>query len=158
MKLFEYEAKCILAKYGIPTPVGGLAKNVSDIRRIAAKLRPPFAIKAQVLIAGRGKAGGILFARSVAEAEKAAEKLLNKKIKNIPTRSVWIEEKIRIKKELYLGITIDRSNRSYVAIASAVGGMEVEEIVAEAPEKVIKFMVNPQHGFILITGVRLQEK
>jgi len=158
MKLFEYEAKCILAKYGIPTPVGGLAKNVSDIRRIAAKLRPPFAIKAQVLIAGRGKAGGILFARSVAEAEKAAEKLLNKKIKNIPTRSVWIEEKIRIKKELYLGITIDRSNRSYVAIASAVGGMEVEEIVAEAPEKVIKFMVNPQHGFHSYHGREIARK
>ena len=158
MKLFEYEAKCILAKYGIPTPVGGLAKNMSDVRRIAAKLRPPFAIKAQVLIAGRGKAGGILFAGSVAEAEKAAEKLLNKKIKNILTRSVWIEEKIRIKKELYLGITIDRSNRSYVAIASAVGGMEVEEIVAEAPEKVIKFMVNPQHGFHSYHGREIARK
>jgi len=158
MKLFEYEAKCILAKYGIPTPVGGLAKNMSDVRRIAAKLRPPFAIKAQVLIAGRGKAGGILFAGSVAEAEKAAKKLLNKKIKNILTRSVWIEEKIRIKKELYLGITIDRSNRSYVAIASAVGGMEVEEIVAEAPEKVIKFMVNPQHGFHSYHGREIARK
>lgn len=147
MKLFEYEAKTILAKYGIPTPIGGLATNVSQAREIATKLKQPFAIKAQVLVAGRGKAGGILFADSVLDAEKAAERLLNMRIKGIPVRSVWIEEKIRIKKELYLGVTIDRVNRSHVAIASAVGGMEIEEIAAEAPEKVIKFLINPQHGF-----------
>jgi len=147
MKLFEYEAKSILAKYGIPTPIGGLATNVSQAREIAAKLKPPFAIKAQVLVAGRGKAGGILFADSIPEVQKATEKLLSMRIKGVPVRSVWIEEKIQIKKELYFGVTIDRFNRSYVAIASAVGGMEIEEIVAKAPEKVVKLMINPQHGF-----------
>jgi len=147
MKLFEYEAKSILAKYGIPTPIGGLATNVSQAREIAAKLKPPFAIKAQVLVAGRGKAGGILFADSIPEVQKATEKLLSMRIKGMPVRSVWIEEKIQIKKELYFGVTIDRFNRSYVAIASAVGGMEIEEIVAKAPEKVVKLMINPQHGF-----------
>jgi len=147
MKLFEYEAKTILAKYGIPTPMGGLATNVSQAREIATKLKQPFAIKAQVLVAGRGKAGGILFADSVLDAEKAAERLLNTQIKGIRVKSVWIEEKIQIKKELYLGVTIDRVNRSHVAIASAVGGMEIEQIAAEAPEKVIKFLINPQHGF-----------
>jgi len=100
-----------------------------------------------VLVAGRGKAGGILFADSVLDAEKAAEKLLNTQIKGIRVKSVRIEKKIRIKKELYLGVTIDRANRSHVAIASAVGGIEIEEIAAEAPEKVIKFLINPQHGF-----------
>ncbi|MDI6847330.1 MAG: ADP-forming succinate--CoA ligase subunit beta [Candidatus Bathyarchaeia archaeon] len=147
MKLFEYEAKRILAKYGIPTPIGGLATNVSQAREIAARLKPPFAIKAQVLIAGRGKAGGILFADSVPEVEKATEKLLNMQIRGIPVRSVWIEEKIQINKELYFGITTDRFNKSYVAIASAVGGMEIEEIAEKAPEKVIKFLINPQLGF-----------
>ena len=147
MKLFEYEAKTILAKYGIPIPKGGLATNISQVREIATKLKPPFAIKAQVLVAGRGKAGGILFADSVPDAEKATEKLLNTQIKGIPVKTVWIEEKIQIKKELYLGVTIDRANRSHVAIASAVGGMEIEEIATEAPEKVIKFLINPQHGF-----------
>lgn len=147
MKLFEYEAKTILAKYGIPTPTGGLATNISQAHEIATKLKPPFAIKTQVLVAGRGKAGGILFADSVPDAEKAAEKLLNTQIKGIPVKSVWIEEKIQIKKELYLGVSIDRANQSYVAIASAVGGMEIEEIATEAPEKVIKFLINPQHGF-----------
>jgi len=147
MKLFEYEAKTILAKYGIPTPMGGLATNISQAHEIATKLKPPFAIKAQVLVAGRGKAGGILFADSVPDAEKAAEKLLNTRIKGIPVKSVWIEEKIQIKKELYLGVTIDRANRSHVAIASAVGGIEIEEIAKEAPGKVTKFLINPQHGF-----------
>ncbi len=147
MKLFEYEAKNILTKYGIPTPMGGLATNASQAREIATKLKPPFAIKAQVLVAGRGKAGGILFADSVPEVETAAEKLLSMGIKGIPVRSVWIEEKIKIKKELYFGVTIDRLNQSYVVIASAVGGMEIEEIAKEAPEKVIKTLINPQHGF-----------
>jgi len=147
MKLFEYEAKTILAKYGIPTPIGELATSVSQAREIATKLKPPFAIKAQVLVAGRGKAGGILFADSVPDVGRATEKLLNTQIKGVRVKSVWIEEKIRITKELYLGVTIDRANRSHVAIGSAVGGMEIEEIATEAPEKVIKFLINPQHGF-----------
>ncbi len=147
MKIFEYEAKTILAKYGIQTPKGGLATDVNQVREIASTLKPPLAIKAQVLVAGRGRSGGILFADSVSEAEKSAEKLLNMQIKGIPVRSIWIEEKIQVKNELYLGITIDRANRSYVAIASTVGGMEIEEVAAEAPEKVIKSLIKPQHGF-----------
>jgi len=147
VKLFEYEAKSILARYGIPTPKGGLATNSKEAWEIASKLKPPFAVKAQVLVAGRGKAGGILFAESLSEVERAAEKLLSMRVKDIPVRKVWIEEKIRIKRELYFGITTDRFNRSYVAIASSVGGMEIEEIAEKTPEKLIKFLINPQHGF-----------
>jgi succinyl-CoA synthetase beta subunit len=147
MKLFEYEAKNILANHGIPTPRGMLATNPRQAKEVASKLRPPFVVKAQVLVAGRGKAGGILFANSIEEAEKGAEKLLTMQIKGIPVKSVWIEEKIQIKKELYFGITTDRFNQSYVAIASAVGGMEIEEIATKAPEKIIRFPINPQHGF-----------
>ncbi len=146
MKLFEYEAKNILANYGITTPQGGLATNKNQAREIAEKLKPPLAIKAQVLVAGRGKAGGILFANSVEETAETSEKLLNMQIKGIPVRSVWIEEKIQIKRELYFGITTDRFSQSYVAIASAIGGMEIEEIAAKTPEKVIKFLINPQYG------------
>lgn len=148
MKLFEYEAKTILAKYGIPTPQGGLATNSSQAVEVAARLKPPFAIKAQVLVAGRGKAGGILFANSIDEAERVAQKLLNMQIKRIPVKSLWIEEKINIRKELYFGITIDRFKQSYVAVASPVGGMEIEEVAAETPEKVIKTPINPQLGLL----------
>lgn len=146
MKLFEYEAKNILAKYGIPTPQGGLATSISQAHETASKLKPPLVVKAQVLVAGRGKAGGILFANSVEETEKAAQKLLTMQIKSIPVKSVWVEEKIQVKKELYFGITTDRFNQSYVAIASAVGGMEIEEIAQKNPEKVIKILINPQLG------------
>ena len=147
MKLFEYEAKSILANYGIPTPRGELATNPNQAQEAASKLKPPFAVKAQVLVAGRGKAGGILFANSIGEVEEVAQKLLTMQIKGIPVKSVWIEEKIQIKKELYFGITTNRFNQSYVAITSAVGGMEIEEIATKAPEKIVQFPINPQHGF-----------
>jgi len=146
MKLFEYEAKTMLAKYGIPTPQGGLATSTIQASEVAAKLKPPFAVKAQVLVAGRGKAGGILFANNVEEVAKAASKLLNMQIKGIQVRSIWVEEKIQIKRELYFGITTDRSEQSYVAVASAVGGMEIEEIAKKTPDKVIKVPVNPELG------------
>jgi succinyl-CoA synthetase beta subunit len=147
MKLFEYEAKNILAKYGIPTPKGGLATSPNQAREVANQIKPPFAVKAQVLVAGRRKAGGILFTDTIEGVEKAAEKLFNMQIKGIPVKSIWIEEQIQIKKELYFGITTDRFNQSYVAIASSVGGMEIEEVAQQSPEKVIKFPINPQQGF-----------
>ncbi len=146
MKLFEYEAKTILAKYSIPTPQGGLATSTAQASEVAAKLKPPFAVKAQVLVAGRGKAGGILFANNVGEVAEAASKLLRMQIKGIPVRSVWVEEKIQIKRELYFGITTDRSEQSYVTVASATGGMEIEEIAKRTPEKVIKVPVKPELG------------
>lgn len=147
MKLLEYEAKDILAKYGIPIPQGEMAKDERQIREIAAELQPPLTLKAQVPVAGRGKAGGILFADTVSEAEKTGEELFNMRIKGIPVRKVWIEQKLQIKHELYFGITIDRFNQSYVAVGSAVGGMEIEEIAARSPEKVIESTIDPQTGF-----------
>ena len=107
MKLFEYEAKNILAKHGVPVPQGGLASDPAQAREVAAKLRMPVVVKAQVLVAGRGKAGGILFASSVEETERTAEKLLNMQIKGIPVKSLWVEEKIQVKRELYFGLTTD---------------------------------------------------
>jgi succinyl-CoA synthetase beta subunit len=146
LKLFEYEAKNILAKHGITTPKGGLATSSDQAREVAAKLRMPVVVKAQVLIAGRGKAGGILFAQSIEEAQKATEKLLGMKIKEIPVKGVWVEEKIQVKKELYFGITTDRFNQCYVAVASSLGGVDIEEVASETPEKVVKTSINPQLG------------
>lgn len=84
-------------------------------------------VKAQVPVAGRGKAGGILFASSVEDAEKAAKILLDTKIKGVSVRSVWIEEKVETKRELYFGITIDRFKQSYIALASGEGGVNIEK-------------------------------
>lgn len=147
MKLFEYEAKNILAKYGVPVPQGGLASDPHQSREVAARLKMPVAVKAQVLVAGRGKAGGILFASSVEETERTAEKLLNMQIKGIPVKSVWVEEKIQVKRELYFGLTTDRFRQQYVAIASGVGGMDIEEVASKTPERVIATPINPNFGF-----------
>lgn len=147
MKLFEYEAKNTLARYGISVPQGALAKSASEAGEIAAKLKLPAAVKAQVLVAGRGKAGGILFANSKDEVERTAGKILNMRIKGIPVKSVLVEEKIQVKKELYFGVTTDRFNQCFVAIASSVGGMDLEEIAAKMPEKVAKLLINPEYGF-----------
>lgn len=146
MKLFEYEAKTILAKYGITVPQGRLATTAKHAGEVASGLKMPVAVKAQVLVAGRGKAGGILFANSVEETEKIAEKMLSMQIKGIAVKSVWIEEKISVKKELYFGITTDRLNQEYVTIASGVGGMDIEEIASKTPEKVIRTQIDPYLG------------
>ncbi|MDH5780850.1 MAG: ADP-forming succinate--CoA ligase subunit beta, partial [Candidatus Bathyarchaeota archaeon] len=114
---------------------------------ITMQLHTPVVIKAQVTVAGRGKAGGILFANSPTEAELAAKKLLSMRIRGTKVQSVLIEEKASIRKELYFGITIDRSSRSYVAVASSEGGMEIEEIAATMPEKIIKVFIDPLYGF-----------
>ena len=147
MKLFEYEAKNILARYGVPVPQGGLASDPHQSREVAARLKMPVAVKAQVLVAGRGKAGGILFASSVEETERTAEKLLNMQIKGIPVKSVWVEEKIQVKRELYFGLTTDRFRQQYIAIASGVGGMDIEEVASKTPERVIATPINPNFGF-----------
>jgi succinyl-CoA synthetase beta subunit len=146
MKLFEYEAKNILSKYGIPVPQGGLATTPEQALEVAAELKFPVVVKAQVLVAGRGKAGGILFANTAEEAGELAERMLGMQIKDIPVKSVWIEERMQVKKELYFGITTDRLSQEYVAISSGIGGMEIEEVASKTPEKVVKSPIDPHLG------------
>lgn len=128
-------------------PQGGHATSPAQAQEVASRLKPPVVVKAQVLVAGRGKAGGIVFARSAEEARKTADSVLNMKVKGLPVKSVWIEEKIEVKKELYFGITTDRLNRCYVAVASSIGGVDIEETASKTPEKVTKADINPQLGF-----------
>ncbi len=125
---------------------------------VAAKINAPVAIKAQVLVGGRGKAGGILFATSPREAELAAERLLSSEIGESKVRSVLVEKRISIEKELYFGITVDRSNRCYVAIASSEGGIDIEEVAAVVPEKIVKVSIDPLEGFNLPQARRIAER
>lgn len=147
MKLFEHEAKAILSKYGIPIPLGKLAASQTQVKEITRQLKSPFVIKSQILVSGRGKAGGVLFASSPVEAEHVAEKMLGTKIKGLKVRSILVEEKVSVRRELYFGFTVDRSNRSYVAIASTEGGMEIEEVAVATPEKIVKVFIDPIYGF-----------
>ncbi len=158
MKLHEYEAKKIFAKYGIPIPKGEVATTSTQAREITAKLNVPVIVKAQILVAGRGKAGGILFADTPEEAELAARKLLDAEIKGVRVSSVLVEEKVSVQKELYLGITVDRAQRCYVAVASSRGGMEIEEIAAKTPEEIVKLFIDPAYGFHLYLARQVARK
>lgn len=146
MKLYESEAKTIIQKYGIPIPHGEVVSSPDEARDVALDLRLPVVIKAQVLVAGRGKAGGILAANSIEDVTRMTEELLSRQIKGMPVNNVLIEEKIQVKRELYFGLTVDRFNRSYVVIASTTGGMEIEEAALSSPEEVIKIPLNPDLG------------
>lgn len=145
MKLLEYQAKEIFRKFDIPIPRGGVAENPEEARDVAEKLGA-VAIKAQLPVGGRGKAGGIVFADGPEEAEKIAEELLGSKIKDLEIKKVLVEEKLNIKEELYLGVTVDRRNRSFVVLASSEGGIDIEEVAAETPEKIVKQLVDPLLG------------
>jgi len=147
LKLFEHEAKAIFSKYEIPTPIGGLATTPAQARDIAARIKGSVVVKAQVLVAGRGKAGGVLFADSPSEAEQMAERLLGADIKGARVQSVWVEEKVFAKRELYFSMSVDRSNRCYVLVASSEGGVEIEEVAKVSPEKIIKLFIDPVYGF-----------
>lgn len=147
MKLFEYEAKAILAEHGIPIPNGSLASSPTEAKEVAGKLKSPYIVKAQVLVSGRGKAGGIQSVKTINEVEGVASRVLNSKIKGLKVKSVWVEEKIEMKRELYFGITIDRSKHCYVVMASISGGVDIEEVALQTPEKIIKRTINPKLGF-----------
>ena len=147
MKLYEYEAKTIFATHGIPTPKGKLVMSSPQARDAAAEFDGPVALKAQVLVAGRGKTGGILFANSPQEAEEAAQKLLQTQVKGILVTKLLIEQKVPIKRELYFGVTVDRLRQSFTVISSQVGGIEIEDIATQQPEKIYKMFVSPQIDF-----------
>jgi succinyl-CoA synthetase beta subunit len=158
LKLYEYEAKSILAGYGVPTPKGELAETPLQARETARRLGDPVVVKAQVLVAGRGKAGGILFADSSKEAEEQAQKLLGAQIKGIPVTKILIEQKIPIKRELYFGITVDRLSRSFVIVACETGGVDIEELSEKEPQKIFKMNINPQSGFFSFHAVHIAQQ
>ena len=147
MKLFEYEAKKILSKYEIEIPKGELVTSKSQIEEIAKKLESPLVVKAQILVSGRGKAGGIIFVHSPTEAQIATKKLLGANVKECKVQYALIEEKVSIKRELYFGVTVDRSKNCLVAVASSAGGIEIEEVARKIPEKISRFYIDPLEGF-----------
>jgi len=146
LDLCENEAKQVLLKYGISIPKGILVSHSEQTIPALSNLKPPYMVKAQVRVSGRGKAVGIKTARSTSEAEKAVTQLLAAKVKNLPVEQILIEEKLPIKKELYLGFAVDRSNRSYVVLSSKMGGIEIEEVAEKAPQIIIRTTVDSQLG------------
>ena len=146
MKLHEYQSKHLFAKYGIPIPKGEIATTPEDARHIARDLGKRVVIKSQVLVGGRGKAGGVKLASTPAEAELIASQILGMSIKGLTVRKVLVDEAADIVQEIYLGIVLDRVQRRAVMMASAAGGMDIEEVARVSPEKIIRVAVDPFLG------------
>ena len=146
MKLHEYQSKQIFAKYGIPIPKGRVAATASEAKAIAEELGGRVVLKSQVLVGGRGKAGGVKLAKDPEEAEQLATQILAMEIKGLPVRKVLVDEAAAIENEIYFSITNDRAARKPVMIASAAGGMEIEEVAAKTPEKIVKLHIDPLLG------------
>ncbi len=154
MKIHEYQAKAILAKYGVATPRGEVAFTKEEARAVAHRLgMPVVVVKAQIHAGGRGKAGGVKLARSEDEAADLAGKILGMKLVTPQTgpagrivKRLLIEEGLDIKRELYLGLLVDRATASPVFMASAAGGMEIEEVAREHPEAILREPIHPAVG------------
>lgn len=146
MKIFEYEAKRIASQLGLPVPRGSVVFNAQGAREVAQQLACPVVVKAQVLVAGRGKAGGIKPADTPDDAEKVASSILGSKIKGEAVTKLLVEEKLDVARELYLGLVVDRSARRYVLLVSQVGGVDIEEVAQRSPEKIIRRPLEPGRG------------
>lgn len=153
MKIHEYQAKEILRSFGVPVPNGAVARTPEEAEAIAKDLGGAVVVKAQIHAGGRGKGGGIKLAADPAEAREAASEIIGMQLVTPQTgsegqkvKSVWVENATDIDRELYLGIVLDRARSRLVVMASRAGGMDIEEVAATTPEKILKEVVHPGVG------------
>ena len=146
MKIHEYQAKEIFARYAIPVTREILCYNTDEVLAATEKLGFPSVVKAQVLTGGRGKAGGVKLVKTTDEAREAASKILGMDIKGYKVEKVLLAEGIKFHSELYVGLTIDRNSKSIVLMASKEGGVEIEEVAKDNPDAILKFPVDPDLG------------
>ena len=146
MKIHEYQAKEILARYQIPVTNEILCYSVAEVQAAAEKLGYPSVVKAQVLTGGRGKAGGVKLVRNAEQATQAAEQILGMEIKEYTVEKVLLAEGVNFVSEIYVGLTIDRNTKSALFMASKEGGVEIEEVAKDNPEAILKFAIDPDLG------------
>ena len=147
MKLFEFEAKNILRKYGISVAKGNIASKSEEVETIAKEIGKPIVLKSQILVSSRGKSGGIIFANDAAEAKEVASNLIGSTIKGCIVDSLLVEEKLDIVEQLYASVAIDRHARTHVVLASTSGGVDIEEIAQTNPDAILRYWVDPDVGF-----------
>ena len=162
MKIHEFQAKEILKTFGVPIPRGEVAKTPEKAREIAEKLGGKVVIKAQIHAGGRGKGGGVKAVETPEEAYQAAKQIIGMNLVTHQTgpegkkvKQVLVEERLEVIKELYLGMVVDRAQAKPVIMVSEAGGMEIEEIAATSPEKILKVAVDPSTGFMGFHGRKL---
>ena len=143
MRLYEFEGKKLFSEAGIPIPEGKVVSSVDEAAKAAQELGYPVVLKSQVLTGGRGKAGGIQFADDETDLRAKAGSLLELKIKDFPVERLLVEKKLNVAREFYLGVTIDRVNYQWTVIGSAAGGMDIEEVAAKTPDKIVRINIDP---------------
>jgi succinyl-CoA synthetase beta subunit len=148
MKIYEYRAKEIFDQEGIAVPRSKMVKTSADAGKAAEEIGVPVAVKSQVLVGGRGKVGGIKFANQPKEAYEVAQELLGMEIKGEKVKKLLIEEKLAIESEYYLSVALDRSARQALIMASTEGGVDIEEVARQNPEKILKVHVDPRQEFL----------
>ncbi|MFC3477034.1 ADP-forming succinate--CoA ligase subunit beta [Halobacterium litoreum] len=146
MKLHEYQAKQVFAEAGLPTPGSALATTVDEVVEAAEDLGYPVAVKAQVHVGGRGKAGGIKLAENESEVREAAESILGMDLKGYTVEKVLVEEAVDFTNELYVGVTMDRGEGEPVVMVSEQGGVDIEEVAHENPDAIVREHVDPAFG------------
>jgi succinyl-CoA synthetase beta subunit len=162
MKIHEYQAKTILARHGVPVPRGEVAFTPPDAREIASRLGGLVVVKAQIHAGGRGKGGGVKIAKNADEAEKIAKDMFGMTLVTHQTgpagrtvSRVLVEEGLQMSRELYLSVVLDRAAGKLVMMASAAGGMDIEEVAAKTPEKIVRVAVEPGVGLVPFEARRL---
>jgi succinyl-CoA synthetase beta subunit len=155
LKLHEYQSKRIFAQYGVPIPGGDVATTPEQVRQIAARLGKRVVIKSQVLVGGRGKAGGIRLADHPDDAERIADQILGMNIRGFSVKKVLVDEAAEISTEIYLGIVIDRARCRPIMMASSEGGVEIEEVARATPERIVKVAIDPFLGLQSYQGREL---
>jgi len=146
VNIHEYQAKEIFRKYGIPIPPGEVATTPEEAEKIARKFGTTVVVKAQVHAGGRGKAGGVKLAKTPEEAKTIAAQILKLSIKGLPVQKVLVTPAADIASEAYVGIIVDRASKRAVFMASPAGGIDIEEVAAKTPEKLLKHPVDPRYG------------
>ena len=155
MKIHEYQAKEILGRYGVPVPRGRMARTVDEAEEVAKELGGRVVVKAQIHAGGRGKGGGVKLADGREQAREAAQKILGMTLVTHQTgpegrlvQRLLVEETLPIARELYLGVVLDRAAGKPVMMASAAGGMDIEEVAAKTPELILKEAFDPGTGLM----------
>jgi len=157
MDLFEYQAKELFVKHGVPTSPGRVTDNVADARAIAEEVGKPVMVKAQVKVGGRGKAGGVKYAATPDDAERYANDILGLDIKGHVVKKLLVAEASDIAEEYYISFLLDRANRTYLAMCSVEGGVEIEVTAEENPDALAKIAVDATKGVDLATARAIAE-
>jgi succinyl-CoA synthetase beta subunit len=158
MNLHEYQGRELFESYGIAVLPAIVATSPEEAKRAAEKLGGHVVVKAQVHAGGRGKAGGVKLADNAAQASELAKSILKLRIKNLPVKKVLVAKASQITSEAYYGITIDRDTRRFVVMASSAGGVDIEEVAAKTPEKIIRHQIHPKAGLSLAEALEISRQ